>query len=156
MSYRTAVLGTVAALLSITLPVQAKEACVPIPLVGGQGNTVTKTVSQPTIPGPLGINITRNNWNTDWAVPGGQTFRRFIVTIIPQDTAQFTIQVFLRYSDQTADQFFNSQGETFPAQVPIVVKAEARPAETPFQVNLLVNGLAAFGRTYTASVVGCR
>jgi hypothetical protein len=156
MSYRVAILGTAATLLSMALPAQASESCIPIPLVGGQGNSVTKTVSQPTIPGPLGINITRNNWNTDWAVPGGQKFRRFIVTITPQDTAQFTIQVFLRYSDQTADQFFNSEGETFPAGVPIVVKAESRPSETPFQVNLLVNGLAAFGRTYSASVVGCR
>ena len=159
MLYRTTVLGTLAALLSFPLAAQA-ERCVPIPLVGGQGNTITKTVSPPTIPagplGMLGVDVTRNNWNTDWAIPGGAKFRHFFVTITPQDTAQFNIQVFLKYSDQTTGEFFNSQNATFTANQPIVVKAEPRPEDEPYQVNVLVNGLEALGKTYTASVVGCR
>lgn len=78
----------------------------PIPLVGGQGSTVTKTVSTPTIPAPFGINITRNNWNTDWAVPSNNnTFRRYLVEISSNDGGPFDIRIYLKYSDQTADQF---------------------------------------------------
>lgn len=145
--------------LVFTIPVQA-ETCVPIPLVGGEGNTVTKTVAPPTIPagplGMLGINVTRNNWNTDWAVPGGTTFKKFVVTVTSNESTPFDIRMFLKYSDQTAAEFFNQATFTFKPNTPLKIVANATPQEQPYQVNLFVNGLESLGKTYTATVVGCR
>jgi hypothetical protein len=153
--YRLTILGILASILGLNLPVQG-ETCVPIPVVGGVGNQVTKTVSQPTIQGPFGVTITRNNWNTDWAIPGDVKFRHFVITIVPQETGEYTIQVYLKYSDQTSGQFYNSEGVSLPGGKPIIIKAEPRPEDAPYQVNVLVDGLAALGKTYTASVVGCQ
>ncbi len=155
MFTRTTVCVILASLLSLDLPVQA-QTCTPISVVGGQGNEVTKTVAQPTIPGPLGINITRNNWNTDWAVPGNANFRRFVATITSNDRGPFDIKMYLKYSDQTADEFFNQQGVELTPGTPLKIEAAPRPEDSPYQVNLFVNGIASLGRTYTASVVGCR
>jgi hypothetical protein len=133
------------------------QTCVPIPLVGGEGNQITKTVSQPTIPGPLGVKITRNNWNTDWAVPGGKSFRRFVATINAPNDGSFEIRMFLKYSDQTADEVFNQNSQQLVSGRPLTIEATPRSArEQPFVVNIFVNGIAAIGRTYTASVVGCQ
>jgi hypothetical protein len=155
MFSRMTVLGILVSILSLNLPVRA-ETCIPIPLVGGQGNEVTKTVAQPTIPGPFGIKITRNNWNTDWAVPGGVLFSRYIATITSRDGGSFDIRLFLKYSDQTADEFFNERGLKLTVGKPLTIEATPRPDNQPYQVNLFVNGLASIGQTYTASVVACR
>lgn len=148
-------LGVATAIIIINLPVQG-ETCKPLSLIGGTGSVVTKTVSPPTIPGPFGLNITRNNWNTDWSVPGGTPiFSRFIVTITSNDGGPFDIRFFLRYSDQTAGEFFNQQGVQFIPEKPLVIEAETRPNDQPYIVNLFVNGIQGIGKTYTASVVGC-
>jgi hypothetical protein len=146
-------------ILKLNLPAQA-ETCTPIPLVGGSGNSVTKTVSPPTIPagplGMLGVDVIRNNWNTDWAVPGDVKFRRFIVTINSNDSGPFDIRMYLKYSDQTAGEFFNNQKVEFQPDQPLKIVAEPRPEDEPYQVNLFVNGLESIGKTYTASLVGCK
>lgn len=151
--------GILASILSLNLSVQA-ETCVPIIVVGNQANSVTKSVSPPAIPaGPLGmmgIDVTTNNWNTDWAIPGDVKFRRFVATITSNDGGPFDIQMYLKYSDQTASEFFNEQGVNFQPGVPLTIEATPRPEDEPYQVNLLVNGLEALGKTYTATVVGCR
>ncbi|WP_028947064.1 MULTISPECIES: hypothetical protein [unclassified Synechocystis] len=136
------------------------ETCVPIALVGGEGNSVTKTVAAPTIPagplGMLGINITRNNWNTDWAVPGGTVFKRFVMTVTSNETNPFDIRMFLKYSDQTAAEVFNQSSFVFKPNTPLEIIGNVTPEEQPYQVNLFVNGLDSLGRTYTATLVGCR
>jgi hypothetical protein len=155
MFSRTIILGILASSFSLNLPVQA-ETCTPISLVGGQGSEITKTVAQPTIPGPFGVKITRNNWNTDWAVPGGAIFNRYVTTITSSDGGTFDIMMFLKYSDQTEDEFFNRRRVELSAGKPLTIEGTPRPEEQPFQVNLFVNGVASMGETYTASVVGCR
>ena len=155
--YYTAIVSTCVLLLGTTPLVRAADKCVPIPLVGGEGNTVTKRVSGPTIPGPLpGVDITRNNWNTDWFVRGGSTrYRYFKATIKAKEEGEFNVGFFLKYSDQTSGEFFN-KSVTIKPNEPLVIKAEVRPDDKPFQVNLLVNGTPAVGKTYTASVYGCK
>lgn len=156
MFYRITVLGILASILGMNLPVLA-QTCTPVPLVGKpQTNEITKTVAQPTIPGPFGIKITRNNWNTDWAVPGGTTFTRYVTTITSSNGGTFDIKLFLKYSDQTEDEFFNNRQTELPAGQPLTIVAYPREQEQPFHVNLFVNGLGSIGQTYTASVVGCR
>jgi hypothetical protein len=146
--------GMTALLFSVQLPTQA-ETCTPLSLVGGQGSEVTKIVSGPTIPGPFGIKVKRNNWNTDWAVPGGRKFQRFVATIVSENGGSFDIRMFLKYSDQTAEEFFNQNGKRLEPGTPLKIEATPRPEDNPFQVNVFVNGLPAIGQTYRASVVGC-
>ncbi|PSF39059.1 hypothetical protein C7H19_03125 [Aphanothece hegewaldii CCALA 016] len=155
MFSRTIILGILASLLGLNLPVRA-ETCTPLTLVGGRGSEITKTVAQPTIPGPFGIKITRNNWNTDWAVPGGILFNRYVATMTSADGGTFDIILYLKYSDQTEDEFFNSRRLELAAGKPLIIEATPRPEEQPFHVNLFVNGVASIGETYTASVVACR
>jgi hypothetical protein len=159
MIYRVVLLGILASVFTLNLPAQA-ETCKAIPLVGGQGNSVTKTVSVPTIPagplGMLGVDITRNNWNTDWAVPNNAKFRRYIATITSNDGGPFNIKMYLKYSDQTASEFFNQDGVNIKTNVPLKLIAEPRPEDQPYQVNVFVNSLESLGKTYTVSVVGCR
>jgi hypothetical protein len=157
MFSRIAALGLLASFLGLSLPVQAQN-CVPIPLVGKpQTNEVTKTVAQPTLPGPFGVKITRNNWNTDWAVSSNADFSRYVATITARDGGTFDIRLFLKYSDQTEDEYFNNREQRLVAGETLTIEARPRSAQDqPFHVNLFVNGIPALGRTYTASVVGCR
>lgn len=156
MFYRSTVLGILASILSLNLPVQA-QTCTPLSLVGGTGSEITKTVAQPTIPGPFGVKITRNNWNTDWAIPGGKNLSRYVTTVTSSDGGTFDIRLFLKYSDQSEDEFFNSNQMTLAAGQPLTIEATPRSVkDQPFQVNLFVNGVASIGETYTASVVGCQ
>jgi hypothetical protein len=160
MAFRSVALGIFVALLGLTPSVLA-ETCVPIPLVGGQGNQVIKTVSPPTIPagplGMLGVDVTHNNWNTDWALSGeGKPFRRFIITLLSNDGGPFEVRAYLKYSDQTATQFFNQQALQLPNNEPFKIEAFPRPDAQPYQVNLFVAGVDALGKSYSATVVGCR
>ncbi|MBE9204760.1 hypothetical protein IQ218_16630 [Synechocystis salina LEGE 06099] len=150
-------------LLSWNIPAIAKPKaprCVPIPLVGGEGNQVSKTVSVPTIPagplGRLGIDITNNNWNTDWALSGqGQPFKTILIQVTSPATDPFEMRAFLKYSDQTNDEIFNQKAFTFTPAQPLEIKASPRPQQQPYQVNLFVAGVKALGEPYTASVQGC-
>ena len=133
----------------------AKETCIPLELVGGQGSSVTKTVSQPTIPSPLpGIDITKDNWNTDWAVPTLTKFDYFKATVT-SDGGTFNIAFYVKYNDQTAQKFFDQKGVEITADKPLVITAAPGPKEEPYQVNLFNGGLDRIGNTYTATVVGC-
>jgi hypothetical protein len=63
--------------------------------------------------------------------------------------------MFLKYSDQTAGEFFNQNGTRLEPGKPLKIEATPRPEDNPFQVNIFVNGLSSIGQTYRASVVGC-
>jgi len=155
MIFRPTWLGTLSLALALNWPLSASETCVPIPLIGGQGNQVTKTVSQPTVPSVFGVDITRNNWNTDWAVPGGSNFRRFVTTVSVPRAASFDIRLFLKYSDQTNQEFFNTNGVRIEPGKPLTIEATIREGDQPFLVNLFANGIQHLGNTYTASTVAC-
>ncbi|MEB3161021.1 MAG: hypothetical protein VKL20_06135 [Synechocystis sp.] len=133
----------------------AKDVCIPLELVGGQGSSVTKTVSQPTIPSPLpGIDITKDNWNTDWAVPTLTKFDYFQATITSEG-GTFNIAFYVKYNDQTAQKFFDEKGVEITPDKPLVIKATPGPKDEPYQVNLFNGGLDRIGNTFTANVVGC-
>lgn len=155
MFSRLAVLTIVASLFSLNLPANSQN-CIPLSVVGGEGSEVTKSVAQPTIPGPFGISITRNNWNTDWAVPGGQSFKHFLVTLSTERGGRFDIRMSLKYSDDTADDFFNQRSLRLNPGETLKEKGVPRSNDVPFQVNVYVGGIDNIGSRYTVSVVGCR
>jgi len=146
---------TVMGLMTATQTAIAKEVCTPLTLVGGEGSSVTKTVSQPTIPSPLpGIDITKDNWNTDWAVPTMTKFDHFKATVTAEE-GMFNIAFYVKYNDQTSQKFFDEKGVQITADKPLVITATPGPTDEPYQVNLFNGGLNRIGSTFTATVVGC-
>jgi hypothetical protein len=180
MFYHAAVFGIVVALSGVSLPVESLLAqsptpetqatpaaplpappanCQALPVVGGEGSEVSKEVSPPTIPIPLpvpaGIDV-RNNWNTDWAIAGGQTYRSYLVTFMPRSTGKYNIEMFMKYSDNTAEKFYNERGIRLTAEQPFTATARPRPGTQPYQINVMVGGADIIGRHYTVAVAGCR
>ncbi len=133
--------------------------CKPLPLVGGDGSAVTKTASVPglrvPLPGPAPSIGVRNNWNTDWFVPSGQVFRQYRVIFMPHSDAEFSVNMTLKYPDESIDQFYKERGRQFPANKVVVVNTEPRTDLQPFQVNTNIGGLQSVGARYTVAVAGC-
>lgn len=133
--------------------------CRPLPLVGGQGSEVTKTASIPGVrvplPGPAPSVGVRNNWNTDWFVPSGQPFRKYRVVFMPRNTAQYSVNMTLKYPDETNDQFHREPGKQFTANKPLIIETSPRMDLQPFQVNTNIGGLQSVGSRYTVAVSGC-
>lgn len=97
-----------------SLPVRAQETCIFLRAVGGGQTEVTKTVSIPS------FLINSTNWNTDWAIPGGDAFDTYIVTIAlteapadPEDTVETT-------RDTPGAEAADAAAEIGPAPVPPV------------------------------------
>ncbi len=126
------------------------QTCTSLKVVGAPGTRIEKTVS---VPG-AGL-IARNNWNTDFTVPRGQSFRSYVATVTPKSTANFSIQMSLKYPNNAADTVFNQKVE-LKQDKPFTMTGSPRIGVTPFQVNLSVGGVEAVGSNYTVSVVGCR
>jgi hypothetical protein len=152
--YRLAFLTLVSCLCLSTTEVKA-ETCTPLQLVGGEGSRVTKTVSQPTIPGPWGINITGNNWNTDWAVPGGRMWKNFKVKVTSEQEQSFNVRMFLKFADQTSEEGYNQTAVVISPTKPLSVRLKPKNNQQPFQVNLFVGDVKNIGQTYTAEVSAC-
>lgn len=133
--------------------------CKPLPLVGGDGSEVTKTASVPglrvPLPGPAPSVGIRNNWNTDWFVISGQPFRMYRVTFMPHSDTEYSVNMTLKYPDNTLDQFFREQRKRFTANKPLIVEVAPRTDLQPFQVNTNIGGLQSVGARYTVAVAGC-
>ena len=149
MFNRYALVTVLAAVVCFPLPGKAQR-CTALSLVGGPGTEVTKTVTIPT----LGI-ISRTNWNTDWIVPSNKYFQSFTATIVPKTNGSFYIKMYLKYADQTTDEFYNTKDVPLKAGEPFTIKATPRPQTQPYQVNMFIGGTSAVDKTYTARVVGC-
>jgi hypothetical protein len=175
MFYRAAVLGIVAALLSVSLSAKAQTSapssppeasipafpngCTPLRVVGNEGITqVTKSTSAPGLPIPIPFAgaSTRSNWNTDWIVPSNQAFRRFVVTVMPHGNTDYNIAMYLKYPDDTADRFYEHGSIRLSANRPLTIWAEPRAGLQPYQVNVRVGGLNSLGAKYSAAVAACR
>jgi len=145
--YRCAVLGIVG-LLASSLPAYG-QSCQSLNAIGGDGTQVRKIVSAP------GMLISRNNYNTDFGVPGGAMFDRFVVDLIPEQTAKYNISVYLKYSDGTKDQFYRNSSVRLLEGQPLKIAAIPRRDNQPYQVNVKVGDIASTGNKYSVSVVGC-
>lgn len=133
--------------------------CRPLPLVGAQGSEVTKTSSVPglriPLPGPAPSVGVRNNWNTDWFVPSGKSFRKYRVVFMPRDSGQYSVNMTLKYPDESNDQFYREPGRQFTANKPLIIETSPRIDLQPFQVNTNIGGVQAVGLRYTVAVSGC-
>ncbi len=141
----------------IDAPVSADEKCQAFEVVGGNGTTQTKTVTPPSVPFVPFVPFVSfsNNWNTDFAVPGGRTFKRYLVTIKPESNVTYGIELNLKYSNNTFDQFYK-QNTDIKAGETLRISATPRSSSEPYQVNALIGGVEnASGTTYQLTVYGC-
>lgn len=137
------------AIVGIALPANA-EVCTRLGVVEGKGTvTIQKKVSVPGTP------TSRSNWNTDFAVPGGTRFTRYVATIVPINGGKYKLQMNLKYSNKTADKVYDKTVEVRDRQT-ITMSGSPRLNASPYQVNISVGGVEAVGNSYTASVSGCR
>jgi hypothetical protein len=142
----TALIGTIA---SVALPANA-QVCTPLRAIGANGTQVQKKVS---VPG-AGV-IARNNWNTDFAIPSGGAYRYYVATINPRNGGTYTVQMALKYPNDTADKVYDQKLE-LPQGRPLNITGSSRIAGKPYQVNVSVGGVEAVGSTYTVAASGCR
>ena len=148
MFYRCVFVVTTSLLVGGSWSVSA-QTCMPLKAIGSQGTQVKKSVSPP------GFLVTRNNWNTDFAVPGGVAFRSFTATIIPSDSTKYDIAVYLKYSDKTTDKLYDQNSIQLAKGQPLRISGAPRTTSQPYEVNVKVSGLKKLDRTYTVSAVGC-
>jgi len=144
------VLTSLTLLVGNIKPSQAQTGqCTALPVVGGTGTSVTKKVS-----GALGI---ANNHNTDFAVPTGRYFKRFVATIRSgsSESVNLPVKMFLKYSDGTVGQVFNGDLALQPKQAKQLTGSPRVDAQ-PFQVNVRIGDLVTSGYSYTLSVSGCK
>ena len=135
----------------------AAEKCQAFEAVGGNGTTQTKTVTPPSVPFVPFVPFVSfsNNWNTDFAVPGGRTFKQYLVTIKPESNVTYSIELNLKYSNNTFDQFYK-QTTDIKAGETLKISATPRSSSEPYQVNALIGGVEnATGTTYQLTVYGC-
>jgi hypothetical protein len=129
------------------------ETCTAFPLIGAEGTEVTKTVSQPGIPGPFGLKI-NNNWNTDFSVVPLKAYKRYIINFKSDSEGEFHIRGYLKYNDNTADNIYDQQ-QSFTTGETLQIKGTSRNDTIPYQINVFVGEPIAIGKTYTISVQGC-
>lgn len=143
-------LGVVGLVLSLSLAstVQA-ETCTALKVIGAVGTKVKKTVS------PISTLVTNNNWNTDFAVPDGRTFSRYVATIMPENNANYDVKLNLKYSDKSSSEVYKKDNAAVKVGVPLNMSGAPRSQSEPFEVNVFVGGISAIGNTYTVSVAGC-
>jgi hypothetical protein len=134
---------------SLSLPSQP-DSCIPLSLIGGKGHEVEKKVTIPAIPG-----IFAHNWNTDWSIPNYTRFHSYKAVVVSEQGGIFDVKMYLKYSDETADPFYEQSNLELDAGVPLNIDVTSRRREQPYQVNLLVGGVKATGNKYRASVYAC-
>lgn len=129
--------------------IKATETCVSFQPMGSSTYEVRKTVSSTGVtPG------FRNNWDTDFIVPGGTRFTRYITTIVSELPENFNIIINFRHSDKTSEQVFRRDGARLVGGIPFqIVVDQPATSRQPFQINTNINSRQ--GTTYRVSVAGC-
>jgi hypothetical protein len=141
--------GLVGAIVGFGLPASA-QVCTPLRAIGASSSQIQKKVS---VPG-AGV-ISRNNWNTDFAVPNAGEYRYYVATINPKNEGTYSIQMALKYGNESADKVYDQKIELAKGK-PLNISGSPRVSGKPYQVNLSVGGVEVVGNTYTVAVSGCR
>lgn len=127
-------------LLGVSIPLgiqsraNAAERCISFKPIGASGYEVRKAVSSTGVtPG------VRNNWDTDFVVPGGRRFTRYIATITSELPENYNIIQNFKYGDRTSRQVFRRDGARLVGGVPFQVQV-VPSGRQPFQVNMNISG----------------
>jgi hypothetical protein len=141
-------------LISLSPVPALAETCTFLNPVGGNGVTpiVTKTVS-PGNPLPFG----RPNWNTDFYVTQQYRYFKLFFTANSSVSATYPIQAYLKFSDGSNLQVYNTNFTPTPGTGGSI-RVAGYPGKMVNQVNIKVgatDNMAATGFTYRISVQGC-
>ena len=157
MSVKVLLIAVIISLFNtLNVVAQTPKNCTPLSLVGGKGSEIDKTITTPSIPGPCGIKLASDNWNTDWSISNPQMFRSYLARIVSDEGGNFTIKIYLKYGDNSADPFYERNEVELEPKKPLEVKMINRRQEQPYQVNIFVGGVKSLGSQYKATVFGCR
>jgi hypothetical protein len=133
---------TSVALLSGGAPVQAQSPkdCEPLQEVS-TGNTAVRKV------------IKVGDQNTDFSVPTSETFKAYVVTLTPENDANYPLTINLKYNDGSSSTAYK---RNVPLQRGVAdVRAFRTPTERqPYQLNVVVSG--ALNNAYQLSAMACR
>lgn len=127
---------------------QVTASCSSLNVVGGVGTEVMKKVTPPSLP------FFHNNWNTDFSVDRRFDYYRYVATFMPDDDGQYAIKMYLKYSNNTDDRFYDQKVKLAAGQ-PFTITATSRRDEQPYQINIFVGDLVSVGKTYKLTVDGC-
>lgn len=135
--------------LMVQMPAQSAETCVAFRAIGSDSVEVRKSVSSTGVtPG------VRNNWDTDFVVPPGTRFTRYIATITSETPENYNVIVNFRFADKTSRQVFRRDGLRLVGGVPFQIIGEPPAgAKQPIQINTNISGRQ--GAAYRVSVSGC-
>ena len=155
MNFNRVFLNAVTMVAGVSIPfgmhasAQAAETCIPFQPLGGTGYEVRKSVSSTGVtPG------VRNNWDTDFVVPPGTRFVRYIATITSETPENYNIIINFRFADLTSQQVFRRDGARLVGGVPFQIIGEpSSVSRQPIQINTNIRGRQ--GATYRVSVSGC-
>ena len=133
------------------------QACVggvPLSVVGGQETELTKRVESrgnPLVPG----SVERHDRNSsNWFVPQDQKFKKFIITLTPQSSSYFNIEVNFIYSDHDGTRRSREQ-PLLAAGQPFAIAVDIVDNKQPVTLHLYVGGEEAVGTEYKVSAKGC-
>lgn len=153
MTYDRPLSKALIVLLGLSIPLvshsraNAAERCISFRPIGASGYEVRKTVSSAGVtPG------VRNNWDTDFVVPGGVRFTRYIATITSELPANYNIIQNFKYGDRTSRQVFRRDDARLVGGVPFQVQV-VPSGRQPFQVNMNISGRQ--GSVYRVRASGC-
>ena len=74
---------------------------------------------------------------------------------MPHSDAEYSVNMTLKYPDESLDQFYRERGRQFPANKVVVINTSPRTDLQPFQVNTNIGGLQSVGARHTVAVAGC-
>lgn len=135
-------------LFSSQSSVNAAEACIPLRVVGSQTEVIARKRIESTL---------RNagNANTDFAVPTGHRFTRYIGTLTPENEAGYKVSVNLKFNDDTSKLVYGEKDLALKRNVPYKLEIPTPPGLTrqPYQINLHVTGVN--GNVYRAKISAC-
>lgn len=128
---------------AIALTPAIADTCQPLAEVSTGATEITKKVD---------LIAVRNNFNTDFAIPGETKFRTFQATMTVENAGEYHVVINLKYpntADSTAydRKITMTPGETYTLDFQSPIEAQ------PYQVNFNISG--ANNNTYTISVAGC-
>lgn len=142
---KTVLIGSV---VCLGLPANA-QSCPLLRVVEGKGAySVQKKVSAASTP------LSPSNWNTDFAVPGGQRFRYYAATVRAKNGGNYNIQMNLKYANGSSDKVFDKKVSLKDGEA-LNLSGSPRLNAEPYQVNVVVGGIPVTGNSYTVAASGC-
>jgi len=143
------VIAGVSLSLVVQTPSKADETCIAFRPLESNTYEVRKSVSSTGVtPG------VRNNWDTDFVVPPGTRFTRYIATITSETPENYNIIINFRFADNRTSQVFRRDDVRLVGGVPFQIIGEPpMGARQPIQINTNIRSRQ--GATYRVSVSGC-